>query len=103
MEKKVRLTFNKTNYSFEFSSTNGDAFNWRLTYALYVDKEYSGYSLVIRQAGLSGDCTYELYTQGKLVKKIGVHESYRLPLHLVALAITAMHNHKIENESLIKQ
>lgn len=98
MQKKVKLTFNKTNYLFEFSSTNGDVFNWRLTYALYVDKEYSGYSLVIRQAGLSGNCTYELYTEGKLVKEVGVHKSYHLPLHLVALAITAMHNHKYGEE-----
>ena len=86
MTKKRKLVFDKTTYVFEIHSIGGGADNFTQTFRIYIDKEYSGYSLVAECGRFSSDTKYTLYTAGKVVSEIGISNMY-LPFEMVAKSV----------------
>lgn len=91
MIKKRKLVFDKTTYTILLESLNGDVFNFRQTFRIFIDKEFSGYKLVSQDKGLSGPTTYTLYKDDKVVSEIGTGDAY-LPLGIVLETIKQVDN-----------
>jgi hypothetical protein len=86
MVKKRKLVFDKTTYVFDRHSIGGGPGQFTQTFRIYIDKEYSGYSLVAECIGFSSDTKYTLYTAGKVVSEIGISNMH-LPFEMVAKSV----------------
>jgi hypothetical protein len=86
MIKKRKLVFDKTTYVFERFSIGGAAGAFTQTFHIYIDKEFSEYSLVAECIGYSSDAKYLLYKGDILIAKVGNSDMY-LPFGMVADSI----------------
>ena len=86
MIKKRKLVFDKTTYVFERYSIGGGAGEFKQTFHIYIDKEFSDYSLVAECIGFSGDTKYLLYKGDILIAKVGNSDMY-LPFSMVVDSI----------------
>ena len=82
MIKKRKLVFDKTTYVFERFSIGGGAGDFKQTFHIYIDKEFSDYSLVAECIGFSSDTKYLLYKGDILIAKVGNADMY-LPFEMV--------------------
>jgi len=82
MIKKRKLVFDKTTYVFERFSIGGVAGEFKQTFHIYIDKEFSDYSLVAECIGFSSDTKYLLYKGDILIAKVGNADMY-LPFEMV--------------------
>jgi len=82
MIKKRKLVFDKTTYVFERFSIGGGAGDFKQTFHIYIDKEFSDYSLVAECIGFSSDTRYLLYKGDVLIAKVGNGDMY-LPFTMV--------------------
>jgi len=86
MIKKRKLVFDKTTYVFERFSIGGGAGDFTQTFHIYIDKEFSDYSLVVECIGFSSDNRYLLYKGDILIAKVGNDDMY-LPFEMVVDSI----------------
>ena len=86
MIKKRKLVFDKTTYVFERHSIGGGPGEFKQTFHIYIDKEFSDYSLVAECIGFSSDTKYTLYKDTKVVSALGISDMY-LPFEMVAKSV----------------
>ena len=89
MIKKRKLVFDKTTYVFERYSIGGDVGNFTQTFYIYIDKEFSEYSLVAECVGFTSDTIYRLYKGDILIAKVGNSDMY-LPFDMVVDSVKAL-------------
>jgi hypothetical protein len=93
MIKKRKLVFDKTTYVFERFTIGGGTGNFTQTFHIYIDKEWTEYSLVVECIGFSSDAKYRVYKGNRLLSAIGTSNMY-LPFEMVVDSI------KIINKNL---
>ena len=86
MIKKRKLVFDKTTYVFERYSIGGGAGEFKQTFHIYIDKEFSDYKLVAECVGFTSDTIYRLYKRDILIAKVGNADMY-LPFDMVVDSI----------------
>ena len=85
MIKKRKLVFDKTTYVFERFTIGGGPGNFTQTFHIYIDKEWTEYSLVAEDIGYP-DTRYRLYRGNRLLCAIGTSNMY-LPFEMVVKSV----------------
>ena len=86
MIKKRKLVFDKTTYVFKQFSTGGAAGAFTQTFHIYIDKEWTEYSLVATCIGYTDNASYRVYKGNRLVSAIGTNDMY-LPFEILVDSI----------------